>query len=121
MADEADRRAGPPRYPFLILHSISWRGPIITDQEKQLREDYQPKTEGDLAQVREGLRKLATRAFRRPVTDEELNGFVGIVEAELKAGEKFPSAVKAGMVAILCSKSFIFLAEGDRERDAARR
>lgn len=104
---------GRPRYPFLILHSISWRGPIITDQERQLRDDYQPKTEGDLAQVREGLRKLATRAFRRPVTEVELNGFVGIVDGELKAGEKFPSAVKAGMAAILCAKSFIFLAEGD--------
>ncbi len=104
---------GRPRYPFLILHSISWRGPIITDQEKQLREDYQPKTEGDLAEVREVLRKLATRAFRRPVTDEELSRFVGIVEAELKVGEKFPSAVKAGMAAILCAKSFIFLTEGD--------
>jgi mono/diheme cytochrome c family protein len=104
---------GRPRYPFLILHSIAWRGPIITDHEKQLREDYQPKTEGDLAEVREGFRKLATRAFRRPVRDEELDGFVGIVEAEMKAGEKFPSAVKAGMAAILCSKSFIFIAEGD--------
>ncbi|HEV7403564.1 MAG TPA: DUF1592 domain-containing protein [Chthoniobacteraceae bacterium] len=106
---------GKPRYPFLILHSISWRGPIMTDQEQQLRADYQPKTEGDLAEVREGLRKLATRAFRRPVTDVELNEFAGIVEAELKAGEKFPSAVKAGMAAILCSKSFIFLTEGDPE------
>jgi len=104
---------GLPRYPFLILHSISWRGPIITDEERKLREDYQPKTEGDLAQVREGLRKLATRAFRRPVTEEELNGFAGIVEAEMKAGEKFSSAVKAGMASILCAKSFIFLTEGD--------
>lgn len=104
---------GKPRYPFLILHSISWRGPIITDQEKQLREDYQPKAEGDLAAAREGLRKLATRAFRRPVTEEELNEYTGMVDAELKAGEKFPSAVKAGMAAILCSKSFIFLTEGD--------
>jgi hypothetical protein len=103
---------GRPRYPFLILHSISWRGPIVTDQERQLRADYLPK-EGDLAEVRESLRKLATRAFRRPVTDEELNGFAGIVETELKAGEKFQSAVKAGMAAILCAKSFIFLAEGD--------
>jgi mono/diheme cytochrome c family protein len=107
---------GRPRYPFLILHSISWRGPILTDQEKQLRDDYQPKTEGDLAQVRECLRKLATRAFRRPVADDELNGFVGIVEAELKAGENFPSALKAGMASILCAKSFIFLTEGDPDK-----
>ncbi len=107
---------GRPRYPFLILHSISWRGPIITDQEKQLRDDYHPKTDGDLVQAHEGLRKMATRAFRRPVREEELNSFVGIVEAELQAGEKFPSAVKAGMASILCAKSFIFLAEGDPDK-----
>lgn len=104
---------GRPRYPFLILHSISWRGPIVSDEEKQLRANYLPAAEGDLAEAREGLRKLATRAFRRPVTDEELSRFVGIVEAELKAGEKFPTAMKAGMAAILCSKSFLFIAEGD--------
>lgn len=104
---------GRPRYPFLILHEISWRGPIITDQERQAREDFRPKAEGDIAQVREGLKTMATRAFRRPVTEDELKGFVEIVEAELKAGEKFQSAVKAGMAAILCSKSFIFLTEGD--------
>ena len=57
--------------------------------------------------------KLARRAFRRPVAAEDLDGYVGIVKAELAAGEKFPGAVKAGMLAILCSKSFLFIAEGD--------
>jgi len=104
---------GRPRYPFLILHSISWRGPLVTDREQQLRAGYLPQTEGDFAQVREGLGKLARRAFRRPVTDVELDDFVGIVKSEIAAGEKFSPAVKAGMAAILCSKSFIFLAEGD--------
>ncbi|EDY16066.1 Protein of unknown function DUF1592 [Chthoniobacter flavus Ellin428] len=107
---------GRPRYPFLILHSISWRGPIVTDHEKQLREDYHPTPEGDLAQARELLRKMATRAFRRPVREDELDGFAGIVAEELKAGEKFPSAAKAGMDAILCSKSFLFEAEGDPDK-----
>jgi hypothetical protein len=104
---------GRPRYPFLIVHSISWRGPIVTDHEQQLRADYMPETEGDMAGVREGLRKLATRAFRRPVTDEELDGFAGIVKAELDAKENFHSAMRAGMAAILCSKSFLFVTEGE--------
>ncbi|MFN6050391.1 MAG: DUF1592 domain-containing protein, partial [Planctomycetia bacterium] len=34
---------------------------------------------------------------------------------ELGAGEKFRSAVKAGMTAILNSKSFLFISEGDEE------
>lgn len=108
---------GRPRYPFLILDSVSMRGPIITEEEQRLRDEYLPSEAGNIAQVRERLGRLAKRAFRRPVTEEELAGYVGIVQAELTAGEKFPDAVKAGMLAILCSKSFLFLAEGDEDRD----
>jgi mono/diheme cytochrome c family protein len=104
---------GNARYPFLILDSISWRGPIISNEEQQRRAEYMPTVEGDMSQVRECLGKLARRAFRRPVTDEELDGYVSIVKSEVAAKEKFRDAVKAGMLAILNSKSFLFLAEGD--------
>ena len=109
---------GNARYPFLILDSISWRGPIVTDAERQRRDEYMPRSEGDLAQVRAGLEGLARRAFRRPATSQEIDGFMTIVQAELAAGEKFRDAVKAGMLAVLCSKSFLFITEGD---DAASR
>ncbi len=105
--------AGKPRYPFLIMDSISWKGPIIEDREKQLRADYMPREEGNMQQVRDCLATLATRAFRRPVTDEEIDGYMTIVKSELDEKEKFRDAVKAGMLAILNSKSFLFLAEGD--------
>ncbi len=105
--------AGKPRYPFLIMDSISWKGPIIEDREKQLRADYMPREEGNMQQVRDCLATLATRAFRRPVTNEEIDGYMTIVKSELDAKEKFRDAVKAGMLAILNSKSFLFLAEGD--------
>ncbi len=104
---------GRPRYPFLIVDSVSYRGPIVTEAEQRLRDEYFPTEEGNLDQVREGLGRLARKAFRRPVTEEELDAYTGIVRSELDAGEKFPDAVKAGMLAILCSKSFLFLAEGD--------
>jgi hypothetical protein len=104
---------GRPRYPFLIMDSITWRGPIVTDEELKRRAEYFPGEDGNLGQVRECLGALARRAFRRPVAAEELDGYAGIVKAELAAKEKFRDAVKAGMLAILCSKSFVFLAEGD--------
>ena len=104
---------GRPRYPFLIMDSVSWRGPFITEQEQQRRDEYWPSEEGNLEQVRTGLHKLARRAFRRSIAEDELNSYVEIVKAELAAGEKFADAVKAGMLAILCSKSFLFVAEGD--------
>ena len=104
---------GRPRYPFLIMDSISWRGPIITDEEIARRAAFMPSEEGNMEQVRECLGRLARGAFRRPVADDELEAFVGIVKSELGAKEKFTDAVKAGILAILCSKSFIFITEGD--------
>jgi hypothetical protein len=110
---------GQPRYPFLIIDSISWKGPIIEDREKQLRDDYMPREEGNMVQVRECLATLAKRAFRRPVADEEIDGYMTIVKSELEAKETFRDAVKAGMLAILNSKSFLFLAEGDENAQRA--
>jgi len=107
--------SGAARYPFLILDSVSWRGPIITDQEQLRRSEYWPQDDGSLDQVREGLSRMARRAFRRPVPAEELDRYVAVVKAELAAGEKFSDAVKAGMLGILCSKSFLFIAEGDED------
>lgn len=109
---------GAPRYPFLILDSVSWRGPVISEQEQSRRAEYWPREEGNLDAVREGLARMARRAFRRPVTSDELDGYVGLVRAELEAGESFRDAVKSGLLAILCSKNFLFIAEGDE--DASR-
>jgi mono/diheme cytochrome c family protein len=100
-------------YPFLILDSITWRGPILTDEEKQRRNDYMPPEEGSLQQARACLTTLARRAFRRPVLDAEMDSYMNIVQSELEAKETFRDAVKSGMAAILNSKSFLFLAEGD--------
>ena len=105
--------AGQARYPFLIMDSVSWKGPIIEDHEQQLRDDYMPREEGNMQQARACLATLAKRAFRRPVTDEEIRHYLGIVQSELDAKETFRNAVKAGMLVILNSKSFLFIAEGD--------
>ena len=106
---------GQPRYSFLILDTISWRGPIIEDDVAKRRAEYMPAPTTDLAQVRDGFTRMARRAFRRPVSEQEIERYVGIVKAELASGEKFPDAVKVGMLSILCSKSFLFITEGDPE------
>jgi len=108
---------GRPRYPILIVDSISMRGPIVTQQEQRRRDEYMPSGKGGASQVREGLAAMARRAFRRPLYKGELQTYVDIVESEMKAGETFTDAVKSAMTAILCSKSFLFIAEGDEEAD----
>ncbi|MBL6705709.1 MAG: DUF1592 domain-containing protein [Planctomycetaceae bacterium] len=108
---------GLPRVPVLIIDSISMRGPIVTEQEQRRRDEYMAKDEGNMDQVRNGLEAMARRAFRRPLKDGELETYLTIVEGEVAAGERFVDAVKSAMTAILCSKSFLFLAEGDQHAD----
>nr|WP_143547852.1 DUF1592 domain-containing protein [Rhodopirellula sp. SM50] len=107
---------GSPRYPILIIDSIAVRGPVVTEQEQRCRDEYLT-TETSLDTVEESLSRFARRAFRRPINDKELEIYLKIVRGELEAGESFRNAVKTGMVAILCSKSFLFIAEGDEEAE----
>jgi len=110
LTDEDNR----PLYPMLILDWVEWRGPIVTPREQQLRDDYMPAPHADdyLLNVRKSLGLFATRAFRRRLRPGELDVYVGTVERELAAGSAFKTAVKAGMLAVLCSKSFLFVVEG---------
>ncbi len=106
---------GLPRVPVLIIDSISMRGPIVTEEERRRRDEYMASEPGNMDQVRTGLLAMAKRAFRRPLKEGELETYLKIVEGEIAAGEKFVDAIKSAMTAILCSKSFLFLAEGDQD------
>jgi hypothetical protein len=61
--------------------------------------------------LREIFSRLVPRAFRRPVSAAEIDAIVGIAQAERDAGEPFTEAVKAGIIATLCSPSFLLLHE----------
>ena len=108
---------GLPRVPILILDSISMRGPIVTENEQRRRDDYMAQTEGNMDQVRDGLETMAKRAFRRPLKESEIQTYMKVVKDETAAGAKFVDAIKSAMTAILCSKSFLFLAEGDQNTE----
>ncbi len=57
------------------------------------------------------LKQFATRAFRRPVTGEQLDPYSKLVTSALASGENFPTAIRQGYHAILCSPNFLTLVE----------
>jgi len=103
---------GRPVFPLLIVDWVEWEGPILTDGERKRREGLFPTKDGDLAEARECLQRLATRAWRRPASDAEVSRYVKVLETEMAAGEKFGTAYRAAMVGILASKNFYYLEEG---------
>ena len=108
--------AGEPLYPFLIVDWLEWSGPIAEEGPTFAQREYLP---AELAGAREKLTKLAERAFRRPVSTEEVDRLVKLVESEVKSGEKLESAMKAACQAVLCAKDFLYLVEGREVSGAA--
>jgi mono/diheme cytochrome c family protein len=61
--------------------------------------------------VRETLTRFISRAFRRPVTTEEVELYHAMVRDRLAKGECLEVAMNAAHRAVLCSPDFLFLVE----------
>ena len=73
------------------------------------------------AAAREVMQAFATRAFRRPIRDDELNGLVRLVEQTVADGGSYEQGLRLSMQATLCSTSFLFRVESDPDpHDAGR-
>jgi Protein of unknown function (DUF1592)/Protein of unknown function (DUF1588)/Protein of unknown function (DUF1587)/Protein of unknown function (DUF1595)/Protein of unknown function (DUF1585) len=64
-----------------------------------------------LACARTNLADLARRAYRRPVTDAEIDGFMQFVERAQKRGDSIDQGMELALEAILVSPRFLFRIE----------
>ncbi|MDB5337581.1 MAG: hypothetical protein JWN70_3200 [Planctomycetaceae bacterium] len=109
---------GKSIFPLLIVDWVEYEGPILPAADIQKREGLTPVKDGDLAEARVCLQRFATRAWRRPAIDNEVDRYMKLMAAEMAAGENFRSAYRAAMLGVLTSKNFYYLEEGSA---AARR
>jgi mono/diheme cytochrome c family protein len=100
---------GLPLWPVLLVDWVEWEGPIAGTPH-----------ELGTGEAREILERFATRAFRRPARPAELDRLVALVESEQKKGENASSALKTGLLAVLCSKDFFYIVEGTPDRKEPR-
>lgn len=107
---------GKPLYPFLIVDWVEWEGPILPDGPTPAQKQFLPQKSGDLASARESLSRFAERAFRRPVKTEEIDRLMNLMQSEMKSGEKFDAAYRTAMLAVLCSKDFLYIVEGSPQQ-----
>ena len=57
------------------------------------------------------LRAFMTKAYRRPVVDEDVARFRKVIDASLATGGSFVDAMTAGYTAVLCSPGFVCVDE----------
>ena len=63
--------------------------------------------------ARQIVQKFAARAFRRPVTNEEVDALVKVYRNAQVEGAAFPDAVKVALEAVLISPDFLYRIEMD--------
>jgi mono/diheme cytochrome c family protein len=100
-------------FSTVLVDWIEWEGPLLTPAEKARREGVLPADNATTEVVSEHLRSFAERAWRRPVSVDELSEFLKAYASERAAGEKTAEAYRVALQGVLTSRNFIYLVEGD--------
>ena len=112
---------GRPVMPLLLVDWVEVEGPLTTDADRKKREGMYPVGQSsnlpsDPKQVERllhaSMKRFAERAWRRPVSDEEIERYVRFIDSEQKAGANLRSAYRSALSAMLVARSFINLEEG---------
>ena len=96
----------------------------IAEQAMERREAFVPCTPSstvDEACAREALEPIATRAWRRPATSEEVDRLVAVSGSAASVLGDFHEGLVYGISAILQSPNFLFRVETGEDADGGRR
>lgn len=102
----------------LFVEYLALEGPLDTRPASHRRLLAVAPDKPVAEQTREALARFATRAYRRPPTDDELTRLVKLVEVAQANGEKWEGAMQMAMQAVLCSPKFLFRVELDDRPEA---
>ena len=99
----------------LYLKALEIVGPLAGNEalsplKKQLGE-FEPNEATRTTVARKFISDFARRAYRRPVTRDEVDHLTRYVDLAVKQGETFQKGIEIAMTAALCSPNFLFRVE----------
>ena len=84
----------------------------LPEIHRELVRDSVPSATRTVADAaKDVMRRIASRAFRRPASDEELNRLASIVEKTVESGDTYEIGLQTALTAILVSPNFLFKVE----------
>ncbi len=100
--------------PRLQIHSVEFEGPLYSswppETHRRIFIDSSVR-EHPQAYAKEVLQKFAQRAWRRPVSDSELNLIYRVWENSWMETGNFQQSIKEALLVVLTSPQFLFLTE----------
>src|SRR5256714_5685396 len=105
-------RIGPAVYQVSINGPYEAKGPGDTPSRRRIFVSTPTKPEEEEASARKIFSTLMRRAYRRPITDADLEKPVAVYR-KTRAREGFDAGIEAELSAILVSPQFLFRVEAD--------
>ena len=100
--------------PRLLIRSVEFEGPYYEtwppDTHRRIFVESKHKDDKP-AYAREVIRNFATRAFRRPVSDDEAASLFAVFDRSFSETNEFTQSVKDALLVTLTSPQFLFLTE----------
>lgn len=102
--------------PGVVIAEVEVEGPLEAwppPSRTRLLGDVDPDrgTIGDLHAI---MKRVAPRAFRRPVEEVEIEPYLHLAKEAREEGKPFVTALRRGLKGLLCAPEFLFLEEGRR-------
>ena len=84
----------------------------LPETHRELVRDAIPSATRSVSEAaKDVMRRVASRAFRRPATDEELHRLAAIVDQTVQTGDSYEVGLQTALTAILVSPKFLFKIE----------
>lgn len=122
--DEDDKKEGKPgivearqialhtrKFPHVRIDEVKIRGPIIEEWPPVTQQAVLSEKAFSPEKMRELLQSFATRAYRRPATQDEVDRLVAVAEKRVSTGHSPLDGFKAALKAALCSPGFVYLSQ----------
>jgi hypothetical protein len=102
------------RRPLLLIEYVELRGPVDLPPSHRTIVTCEPGRERSREDCsRKILSEFATRAFRRPVTPDEVERLVTLAKTAEQQGDGFERGIQLAIQAVLASPHFLFRVEAD--------
>ncbi len=126
-------KIGADKYigPGMVIQWVDVEGPLIDEwppashrsifgdlRQQRTPDDrnrFEVVSEQPLIDAERILRQFTRRAFRRPVSDNDIKPFLDRIAAKLAEDYSFEQAVRVGLKAALVSPDFLFLREDSKD------
>lgn len=100
--------------PRLLIRSVEFEGPYYTEWPPRTHRNIfidSPHKNDPETYASEIIASFATRAFRRPVRDDERSALMKVWRDSYSASKNFRSSIKDALLAVLTAPQFLFLIE----------